>query len=62
MVTFASAVAVTVHLTDRERFSTLFSNVQLRGDGEWWEALLLSHSFEKLIKVVFSSCEFQPVL
>jgi len=34
---FASAVAVPVHLTDRERFSTLFSNVQLRGDGEWWE-------------------------
>lgn len=34
---FPSAVAVPVHLTDRERFSTLFSNVQLRGDGDWWE-------------------------
>jgi ribonuclease J len=34
---FPPAVAVPVHLTDRERFSTLFSNVQLRGDGEWWK-------------------------
>lgn len=34
---FPSAKAVPVHLTDRERFSTLFSKVQLRGDGEWWE-------------------------
>ncbi len=35
---FPNAKAVPVHLTDRERFSTLFSNVQVRGDGEWWEA------------------------
>jgi ribonuclease J len=31
---FATAVAVPLHLAERERFSTLFSNVQLRGDGE----------------------------
>jgi ribonuclease J len=35
---FPDAFAVPVHLTDRERFSVLFSKVQLRDDGEWWEA------------------------
>ncbi|MFO0905731.1 MAG: MBL fold metallo-hydrolase [Pirellulales bacterium] len=34
---FPSAVAVPVHLQDQQRFSTLFGNVQLRGDGEWWD-------------------------
>jgi len=33
---FPDAVAVPVHLTDRERFSALFSNVRLRDDGKWW--------------------------
>ncbi len=36
---FADAVSVPVHLTDRERFSKLFTNVALPGDGEWWEVL-----------------------
>lgn len=35
---FPDAVAVPVHLQDRERFSALFSNVRLRDDGKWWEA------------------------
>jgi hypothetical protein len=35
---FPDAVAVPVHLQDRERFQALFSNVRLRDDGEWWEA------------------------
>jgi ribonuclease J len=35
---FPDAVAVPVHLQDRERFQALFSKVQLRDDGEWWEA------------------------
>ena len=34
---FSDAVAVPVHLTDRERFSTLFSKVELHEDGEWWQ-------------------------
>jgi ribonuclease J len=33
---FADAVAVPVHLADRERFAALFSRVQLHEDGEWW--------------------------
>lgn len=33
---FPDAVAVPVHLQDRERFSVLFGNVRLRDDGEWW--------------------------
>ncbi len=33
---FADAVAVPVHLQDRERFMALFNKVQLREDGEWW--------------------------
>jgi ribonuclease J len=33
---FAGAVAVPVHLTDRERFVELFDNVELHDDGEWW--------------------------
>lgn len=35
---FPSAVAVPVHLADRDGFATLFSNVRLHQDGEWWEA------------------------
>ncbi len=34
---FPEAVVVPVHLESRERFQALFSNVQLRDDGEWWE-------------------------
>lgn len=34
---FAGAVAVPVHLEDRERFAALFTNVELHDDGEWWE-------------------------
>jgi ribonuclease J len=34
---FPDAIAVPVHLEDRERFQALFSNVRLREDGEWWE-------------------------
>jgi ribonuclease J len=34
---FPAAKAVPVHLTDREQFAKLFANVELRGDGEWWE-------------------------
>ena len=34
---FPDAVAVPVHLQDGERFSALFTKVQLRNDGEWWE-------------------------
>jgi ribonuclease J len=34
---FAGAVAVPVHLADRERFVALFSTVELHEDGEWWE-------------------------
>ena len=34
---FAGAVAVPVHLEDRERFSATFSNVELHEDGEWWD-------------------------
>jgi ribonuclease J len=33
---FAEAIAVPVHLTDREQFTTLFGRVMLREDGEWW--------------------------
>lgn len=33
---FAGAVAVPVHLADRERFAASFSNVELHEDGEWW--------------------------
>jgi len=33
---FPDAIAVPVHLEDRERFQTLFSNVRLREDREWW--------------------------
>lgn len=33
---FADAIAVPVHLEDRERFATLFSNVKLHEDQEWW--------------------------
>jgi ribonuclease J len=33
---FPDALAVPVHLTDRERFSSLFSRVVLHEDGEWW--------------------------
>jgi ribonuclease J len=33
---FPDAIAVPVHLQDRERFSALFANVRLRDDGEWW--------------------------
>jgi ribonuclease J len=34
-----TAKAVPVHLNDREGFATLFGNVELRGDGEWWEVM-----------------------
>lgn len=34
---FHGAVAVPVHLEDRERFVELFDNVKLHDDGEWWE-------------------------
>lgn len=34
---FPDAVAVPVHLNDREGFSTLFSKVELHEDGEWWD-------------------------
>ena len=34
---FASAIAVPVHLSDRDGFSKLFNKVELHGDGEWWE-------------------------
>jgi ribonuclease J len=34
---FSNAIAVPVHLADRERFSTLFSKVVLHEDGEWWQ-------------------------
>jgi ribonuclease J len=34
---FPDAVAVPVHLQDRERFSALFSKVRLRDDGDWWD-------------------------
>lgn len=33
---FPDAVAVPVHLQDRERFATLFENVELHEDGEWF--------------------------
>ncbi len=33
---FETAVAVPVHLADRDGFATLFSNVSLHEDGEWW--------------------------
>ncbi len=33
---FPEAVAVPVHLTDRERFSAMFNNVEVHDDGEWW--------------------------
>jgi ribonuclease J len=33
---FAGAVAVPVHLDDRERFAASFSSVELHEDGEWW--------------------------
>jgi ribonuclease J len=33
---FPDAVAVPVHLEDRERFSAIFRNVRLRDDREWW--------------------------
>jgi ribonuclease J len=33
---FPKAIAVPVHLTNRNQFSTLFDNVQLPQDGEWW--------------------------
>lgn len=34
---FPKAVAVPVHLQDREGFSALLGNVRLHDDGEWWE-------------------------
>jgi ribonuclease J len=34
---FPDAIAVPVHLVDRERFSILFSKVVLHEDGEWWQ-------------------------
>jgi ribonuclease J len=34
---FPDALAVPVHLTDRERFSSLFSRAVLHEDGEWWQ-------------------------
>jgi len=34
---FADAVAVPVHLADRDGFVKLFESVQLHQDGEWWE-------------------------
>lgn len=34
---FAGAVAVPVHLADRERFTDLIDNVKLHDDGEWWD-------------------------
>jgi len=34
---FPNAVAVPVHLVDRKQFATLFDNVELHEDGEWWE-------------------------
>jgi ribonuclease J len=33
---FPDAVAVPVHLQDRERFVELFDNVELHDDGKWW--------------------------
>ncbi len=33
---FADAVAVPVHLADRDGFARLFGNVTLHEDGEWW--------------------------
>lgn len=36
-VAFPAAVAVPVHLNDRERFAESFSNVTIHDDGEWWE-------------------------
>ena len=33
---FPDAVAVPVHLTDRDQFSAIFSKVELHEDGEWW--------------------------
>lgn len=34
---FPDALAVPVHLNDRERFTNLFYKVQLRNDGDWWD-------------------------
>lgn len=34
---FSDAVAVPIHLQDRNRFVELFENVRVRDDGEWWE-------------------------
>jgi ribonuclease J len=34
---FHDAVAVPVHLDDRERFVELLDNVKLHDDGEWWD-------------------------
>ena len=34
---FHDAVAVPVHLDDRDRFVELFDNVKLHDDKEWWE-------------------------
>jgi len=33
---FAEAVAVPVHLEDRDRFAALFAGVELHEDGDWW--------------------------
>ena len=35
---FPEAIAVPVHLENRERFVELFDNVELHDDGEWWES------------------------
>lgn len=34
---FAKAIAVPVHLEDRERFAGMFHGVELHEDGEWWK-------------------------
>lgn len=34
---FAGAIAVPVHLADRERFAALFNGVELHEDADWWE-------------------------
>ena len=36
---FPAAVAVPVHLADREAFAKSFSHVNVHEDGEWWEIL-----------------------
>lgn len=45
---FPDAIAVPVHLSDRERFVELFHGVQLHEDGEWWDIGRTGHGTYRL--------------